>query len=198
MSFRLLALLIAVCAGAALPVRGSAEISSLPWQSSDLAFVSGVLWQVGNDTPLSYRLVPTQLAWRSPAFFARRFTGGTSLAVRHRLALLGTWIQSGPESRYVGVGGSPSLEWWSKEGNWAVFATAGGGFGWVDSRGVVGGQGQDFTLNWFTSAGVEHVTARNLRVIAGLMFQHMSNGGQTSPNPGIDALGVTLGCSWRY
>ena len=28
------------------------------------------------------------------------------------------------------------------------------------------------------------------------MFQHMSNGGQTKPNPGIDALGFTPGCGW--
>jgi len=33
---------------------------------------------------------------------------------------------------------------------------------------------------------------------AGAMFQHMSNGGATDPNPGIDALGFTIGCSWRF
>ena len=31
---------------------------------------------------------------------------------------------------------------------------------------------------------------------AGIMYQHMSNGGMTKPNPGIDALGFTLGYSW--
>jgi hypothetical protein len=30
------------------------------------------------------------------------------------------------------------------------------------------------------------------------MYQHMSNEGQTKPNPGIDALGFTLGYSWAY
>ena len=33
---------------------------------------------------------------------------------------------------------------------------------------------------------------------AGVMFQHMSNGGQTNPNPGIDALGFTFGGSWAF
>lgn len=30
---------------------------------------------------------------------------------------------------------------------------------------------------------------------AGIMFQHLSHGGRTKPNPGIDALGFTLGYS---
>ncbi len=61
-----------------------------------------------------------------------------------------------------------------------------------------GGQGQDFTLNWFIRGGLEHVFGRDHRVSAGVMYQHMSNGGQTKPNPGIDALGFTAGYSWVF
>jgi hypothetical protein len=77
-----------------------------------------------------------------------------------------------------------------------LFTGAGGGAGLIDSRGVKGGQGQDFTLNWFVRGGVEHAVARNLRLSAGLMFQHLSNGGQTNPNPGINVLGFMVGCTW--
>ena len=30
------------------------------------------------------------------------------------------------------------------------------------------------------------------------MYQHMSNGGMTKPNPGIDALGFVLGYGWVF
>lgn len=169
-----------------------------PWESSALNVESGVLWEIGSGTPFPYRLVPTQLSWRSKEFFGHEFSDGSRIVLRHRLTLLGDLIQNGPESHYVGFSGSPSLEWWDKTGAWSLFTGSGGGFGVVDSRGIKGGMGQDFTLNWFIRGGIEHVTARNIRLSAGIMYQHMSNGGMTKPNPGIDALGFTLGYGWAY
>lgn len=169
-----------------------------PWETGALNIETGLLWNIGTGTPLAYRLVPAQLSWRSKEFLGRAFADGSRLMVRHRLTLIGTWIQQGPESHYVGFSGSPSVEWWDKTGTWSLFTGAGGGFGLLDSRGVRGGQGQDFTLNWFIRGGVEIVAARDRRFSAGIMYQHLSNGGQTTPNPGIDALGFTLGYSWRF
>jgi len=169
-----------------------------PWETGALNVETGLLWNIGTGTPLSYRLVPTQLSWRSKEFLGHAFADGSRIMIRHRLTLIGTWIQQGPESHYVGFSGSPSVEWWDKTGTWSLFTGAGGGFGLLDSRGVRGGQGQDFTLNWFIRGGVEIVAAKDRRFSAGIMYQHMSNGGQTTPNPGIDALGFTLGYSWRF
>ena len=169
-----------------------------PWESSAWSIETGVLWEIGSGTPIAYRLVPTQFSWRSPQAFGWDLDGGSRILFRHRLTLIGTWIQHGPESHYVGVSGSPSLEWWDKTGTWSLFTGSGGGFGCIDSQCVKGGQGQDFTLNWFILGGIEHVIGKALRLSAGIMYQHMSNGGQTKPNPGIDALGFTLGCSWAY
>ncbi|MEX2044088.1 MAG: acyloxyacyl hydrolase [Opitutus sp.] len=177
---------------AAEPVPGQ------PWASRDLTVEAGLLWEVGSATPIPYRIVPTQLSWRSKAVAGHEFSDGSRLVMRHRLTVIGDWVQHGPESRYVGFSGSPSVEWWNRTGTWSLFTGAGGGFGLIDSRGVRGGQGQDFTLNWFIRAGLEHVVARNGRLGTGIMYQHMSNGGQTQPNPGIDALGFTLGYSWVY
>jgi len=176
----------------------AAEAPASPWESSAITLESGLLWEVGHNTPLAYRLVPTQLSWRSPRAFGRTFTDGSRLLVRHRLTLLGTWVQQGPESHYIAVTGSPSVEWWGKEGKWCLFGGSGGGFGWLDSQGVKGAQGQDFTLNWFARAGIEHVTPGRGCLSAGVMFQHMSNGGQTNPNPGIDAVGFTVGYAWSF
>lgn len=169
-----------------------------PWETGAMDLESGLLWQVGTGTPLSYRLIPTQLSWRSQEFWGRVLDDGSRLVVRHRITLIGTWVQQGPESRYVGIAASPSVEWWDKSGTWSWYGGAGGGGGLIDARGVRGGQGQDFTLNWFMRGGIEHVSAKNLRLSAGIMFQHMSNGGQTDPNPGIDALGFTLGGGWAF
>lgn len=169
-----------------------------PWETGALNVETGLLWNIGTGTPLAYRLVPTQLSWRSKEFLGHAFADGSRLMVRHRLTLIGTWIQQGPESHYVGFSGSPSVEWWDRTGTWSLFTGAGGGFGLLDSRGVRGGQGQDFTLNWFIRGGVEIVAAKDRRFSAGIMYQHLSNGGQTTPNPGIDALGFTLGYSWRF
>lgn len=169
-----------------------------PWETAALDLETGMLWQVGSLTPLSYRLVPTQLSWRSKEFIGRVLANGSRVMIRHRLTLMGTWVQQGPESHYAGFSASPSIEWWNAAGNCSLYTGAGGGAGLIDARGVAGGQGQDFTLNWFIRGGVEHVTTNNRRISAGILYQHLSNGGQSDPNPGIDALGFTIGYSWAF
>ena len=176
----------------------SVDADTPPWERPSIDVETGVIWQVGTGTPLSYRLFPTQLSWRSREAFGWNLGEGLRLRVRHRLTLIGTWIDQGPESHYIAVAGSPSLELWNRQATWGLVGGAGGGFGLLDSRGVKGGQGQDFTLNWFARGGIEHVIKPGRRISAGILFQHMSNGGQTKPNPGIDAVGFTLGYSRSY
>jgi lipid A 3-O-deacylase len=173
-------------------------LNAQPWREQAVTFETGLLWQVGKNTPLSYRLIPNQLTWRSPRKFGRTLESGSQLLVRHRLTMLATAFQQGPESHYIAFTGSPSIEWWNKPGTWCFFGGAGGGFGWLDSQATVGAQGQDFTLNWFMRAGVERVSSRRVTWNAGVMFQHLSNGGQTNPNPGIDAIGLTIGYAWSF
>ena len=185
-------LLLSIAARAAEPA------AEQPWASSAVNIESGVLWEIGSGTPIPYRLVPTQFSWRSREFFGHEFSDGSRIVLRHRLTLIGTWIEHGPESHYVGVSGSPSLEWCDKTGVWSLFTGSGGGFGVIDSRGIKGGMGQDLTLNWFIRGGIEHIIAHHRRLSAGIMYQHMSNGGMTKPNPGIDALGFTAGYGWAF
>lgn len=167
-----------------------------PWLSGEWSLESGLLREVGTGTPFDYRLLQTQLSWRSAEFLGLPLGDGSRLVVRHRLTLLGAAVRHGPESRYVALAGSPSLEWWNGAATGALFAGAGGGAGLIDARGIKGGQGQDFTLNWFARGGIERIIARRFRLSATIMFQHLSNGGQTKPNPGIDALGFMLGFTW--
>lgn len=183
-----------------LTVRAADEATpaKMPWESAAFTLETGVLWEVGTGTPIPYRLVPVQLSWRSARAFGWDLKDGAHLLVRHRLTFITDWVQHGPESLYVAVSGSPSIEWWNPAGTWALTGGAGGGLGLIDSRAVKGAQGQDFTFNWFMRGGIEHVVTENVNFNAGIMYQHMSNGGQTEPNPGIDALGFLVGFSWKY
>jgi len=169
-----------------------------PWAAPEWTVESGVLWEIGTGTPFPYRLIETQLTWKSAEFITHVNEDGSRIIIRHRFALFGARMQQGPESHYIAFSASPSLEWWNAAGTWSVFGGIGGGFGGLDSQGVKGGEGQDFTLNWMMRGGLEHAISRHGRLSAGIMYQHMSNGGQTKPNPGIDALGFMIGYSWTH
>ena len=173
-------------------------LTTKPWEISSLNVESGVLWEIGTGTPFPYRLIETQFSWKSAAIFTRVFDDGSRLILRHRFTLLAAAMQQGPESHYIALSASPSIEWWNAAGTWSLYAGSGGGAGGLDSQGIKGGEGQDFTLNWLIRGGIEHVISRNQRISAGIMYQHMSNGGQTKPNPGIDALGFMVGYTWTH
>jgi lipid A 3-O-deacylase len=169
-----------------------------PRKQSFIDFELGYLGKIGGDTPLDYSLVPAILTYRSPEVLGLDFANGACVIVRNRLSLIGEWVEQGPENHYFGLMGAPSIEWWSPQATWSLYAGIGGGAGWIDSQGVTGGQGQDFTLNWFANAGFAHALNDRMQVRVGTFFQHLSNGGATDPNPGLNSLGVTLGLSWGF
>jgi len=114
--------------------------------------------------------------------------------MRRRFALIGTWIENGPESRYVGSPLAVS-RMVDRTGTWSLFAGSGGGCGLIDSRGIKGGQGQDFTLNWFIRAGSSMSPPKRsdgARASCTSTCRTRTNQAQS----GIDALGFTLGYSW--
>ena len=172
--------------------------SANPWDQWEFTFESGLLWRIRNNTPIDYVIAPTQFVFHGPPHFTVAEGGHGALVVRPRLALLAESILEGPESYFLGFSGSPSLEWWLPGNRTSLFFAAGGGCGVVDSTGEPGGQGQDFTLNWFMQLGIRHLFDNGWSVLGGAYFQHVSNGGQTDPNPGIDALGFTLGVGWKF
>lgn len=169
-----------------------------PWRRHAFDVESGILWEAGHNTSINYQLVPTQFTWRSPFMFKTDFDNGSTLVVRNQVSLITTWVSRGPEDYYFGASAAPSIEWWSANDQWSLYFSIGGGFGLTNSTDVPGGLGQDFTLNWFTKAGVRYQIQKDLGIFGGPFFQHMSNGGATSPNPGVDALGFTVGMSFSF
>jgi len=159
----------------------------------------GWLSSVGdNASPLDYELIPLWLSYETTAHFSPLDLAAGQLVVRGRYSLLLEPITEGPENIFFGLVGGPSLEWW--RGPLALFARAGGGVGLMDSKGdsIEGAQGQDFNLTWFAHAGLRWDLTGRLNFSTGVLFQHISNGGMASPNPGIDALGPTISLSWQF
>ena len=161
---------------------------------------SGYLWKIRENSPLDYEIIPTQLTLRSPVMFTLwEDESGQKIVVRNRFALLAETFTQGPEDYYFGLTAAPSVEYWFPSEKTSLFFSVGGGFGWLNSSGGAGGgQGQDLAFNWFSQLGIRQQICENLTLLGGAYFLHHSNLGMTDPNPGIDALGFTIGCSFKF
>jgi hypothetical protein len=166
-----------------------------PTRHWEADYESGVIWRVtGDATPLSYTVLPQLLTVKSPLVGSARPFAGGDLVIRNRFSLLLEPIAAGPEHHFLGGAASGIMEWWDKRRTRDLFFSAGGGVGWLDSKGheVIGAQGEDFNLNWFAYAGGRLLFRNRLSASAGVYFQHISNRGMNSVNPGLNAVGPML------
>lgn len=168
-----------------------------PADRSEVGVEAGYLRKVKNNTPLDYTIAPAQLVWRSPAMFDLwRNASGARLTVRNRVSLVAETFIRGAEDYYIAVAGAPTFELWAADRKTALFYEIGGGAGFVNSKGVPGGQGQDLAFNWFTQLGVRRQISKEFAMTGSAYFTHHSNLGMTNPNPGIDVLGLNFGLIW--
>jgi hypothetical protein len=202
--WRKFTLLSALLVFAPMLSRAGSEIATArydPLERWEFDVESGALWRVGDGaTPLNYTVLTLQLTLKSPAALRLgRFAGG-ELSVRSRFSLLVEPIVAGPETFYLGASASGCLEWWNARRSFSVFFAAGGGLGWMDSRGreVAGAQGQDLNFHWLLYPGVRYLARNQVSVSLGLYFQHLSNGGLDDPNPGLNAIGPMLSVGWHF
>ncbi len=90
---------------------------------------------------------------------------------------------------------------WTRGYNWRLvpYISGGLGLGWIDSHpDMRGSQGQDFTFNILTGIGVSYEIDDRWKVDAGVLYQHLSNGGQTDPNPSLNLIGPQIGVSYSF
>lgn len=160
-------------------------------------FDTAGLWKITNTTKLNYIVLPQIVSWRSRPIFHWKFAGG-NMMLRNRISFLSEYFLEGAESYYFGFSGAPALEWWNAEQNFSLYFYVGGGAGMVDSTNIEGGQGQDFTFNWYVQTGARFRLNENLLFTGGLLFQHLSNQGQSERNPGLNSLGPSVGLSWQF
>ena len=79
------------------------------------------------------------------------------------------------------------------------YISGGIGAGAIDSRpSVRGGQGQDFTFNILTAVGVSYEINKQWKANVGVLYQHLSNGGQTDPNPSLNLIGPQIGLTYSF
>ncbi len=184
-------------AAADVPPVPVASATPMRWE---IDYTTAVLWKVGGGaTPLPYVFVPQIISFKIPPIHQWPWAGGT-LMMRSRFSLLLEPIVRGPEHYFLGTAAAGELEWRDHSERFAWFFASGGGFGWMDSRGyqVRGGQGQDFNLNWLIHSGLRYQTRGGWLWSAGVYFQHISNRGMNRINPGVNALGPTIGLARRF
>jgi hypothetical protein len=172
-----------------------------PAQHWEVDYESGLIWKFSGDaTPLGYTVEPQILTVQSPLVGRALSLAGGELVLRNRFSLLAEPISAGPEHHFLGITASGDLEWWDRTRTRSVFLAAGGGIGWLDSKGheIRGAQGEDFNLTWLAYPGVRLMVARRISVSAGLYFQHISNRYLNRINPGLNAIGPMLGVGWHY
>ena len=115
------------------------------------------------------------------------------------LTLMAEPIIRGVENHYFGVnfGGRYNFV----RPNWRLipYFSGGLGLGWIDSHpDMRGSQGQDFTFNILTAIGVAYEIDDHWKIDIGALYEHLSNGGQTDPNPSLNLIGPQVGVSYSF
>ncbi len=108
-------------------------------------------------------------------------------------------IFRGPENRYFGI--SAGFRHVFVRPGWRLqpYASGGVGLGFIDSTDQFRqGQGQDFTFNILTQVGVDYLINEHWKVNVGALYQHLSNAGQTDPNPSLNLIGPQVGATFSF
>jgi opacity protein-like surface antigen len=134
--------------------------------------------------------------WRIATVNADRWYRGYHQAY---FLFMGEPIFRGPESYYYGVSAGLRYNFVQPGARLVPYVSGGVGLGWIDSHAdVFGAQGQDFTFNILSAAGVSYQVNEKLKVNVGALYQHLSNGGQTDPNPSLNLFGPQVGVTYSF
>jgi len=108
-------------------------------------------------------------------------------------------IFRGIENHYFGLNFGMRYNFVRPGSRLVPYISGGLGLGWIDSHPEVpGGQGQDFTFNILTAAGISYKMNDHWKLNAGILYEHLSNGGQTDPNPSLNLLGPQVGATYSF
>ncbi len=108
-------------------------------------------------------------------------------------------IFQGIEHRYFGFNFGSRYNFVQPGRRWIPYMSGGVGLGWIDSHAnIPGGQGQDFTFNILSAAGVSYKVNEKWKIDIGVLYEHFSNGGQTDPNPSLNLFGPQIGATYSF
>ena len=107
-------------------------------------------------------------------------------------------IFRGPENHYFGISTGFRYNFVQPHARLIPYVSGGVGLGWIDSTDTFGGQGQDFTFNVLAAGGVSYKLNDHWKASGGILYQHLSNGGQTDPNPSLNLFGPQVGVTYSF
>jgi len=108
-------------------------------------------------------------------------------------------IFRGIENHYFGLNLGMRYNFVRPGSRLVPYVSGGLGLGWIDSHPEIpGGQGQDFTFNILSAAGISYELSDHWKLNAGVLYQHLSNGGQTDPNPSLNLFGPQAGIAYSF
>ncbi len=108
-------------------------------------------------------------------------------------------IFRGPENHYFGISTGLRYNFIRPGARFIPYVSGGVGAGFIDSHAqVFGAQGEDFTFNILTAAGVAYKINDHWKANAGILYQHLSNAAVTDPNPSLNLLGPQIGLTYSF
>ena len=108
-------------------------------------------------------------------------------------------IFRGPENHYFGISAGLRYNFMRPSSRLIPYVSGGIGLGFIDSHPEISGaQGEDFTFNILTAAGLSYKIDQHWKASAGILYQHLSNAGLTTPNPSLNLLGPQLGMTYSF
>jgi hypothetical protein len=108
-------------------------------------------------------------------------------------------IFHGIENHYFGLNLGMRYNFVRPGSRFVPYFSGGLGLGWIDSHPEIpGGQGQDFTFNILSAAGISYIVNDHWKLNVGALYQHLSNGGQTDPNPSLNLFGPQVGLNYSF
>jgi lipid A 3-O-deacylase len=108
-------------------------------------------------------------------------------------------IFKGIENHYFGFNLGMRYNFVQPGSRLVPYISGGVGAGGIDSHPEVpGGQGQDFTFNILSAAGISLIVNDHWKIDVGALYQHLSNGGQTDPNPSLNLFGPQVGVNYSF
>jgi opacity protein-like surface antigen len=108
-------------------------------------------------------------------------------------------IFKGIENHYFGLNFGMRYNFVQPGSRFVPYISGGLGLGWIDSHPEIpGGQGQDFTFNILTAAGISYLIDDHWKVNVGILYQHLSNADQTDPNPSLNLVGPQVGLNYSF
>src|SRR2546430_8111365 len=108
-------------------------------------------------------------------------------------------IFRGIENYYFGFNLGFRYNFVQRGSRFIPYISGGVGGGWIDSHAnIPGGQGQDFTFNILSAAGISYMVNDHWKLDVGALYPHLSNGGQTDPNPSLNLFGPQVGVTYSF